>query len=118
MIMYEYKPIDVPIEEMNYEQFLELTLAWLKDTNAGEMLKLESPLDCPIHRWIKATCSVCSGDTVPNTAKCPICGNYECPDCHSHKVNVVSRVTGYLSVVSGWNTAKTQEFADRKHYDV
>ncbi len=34
--MYKYKPIDVPIEEMSYEQFLELTLAWLEDTNDGE----------------------------------------------------------------------------------
>jgi len=116
--MYEYKPINVKIEEMNYNQFLELTLAWLEDTNNGEPLELESPLDCPIHRWVKATNGICSGDTIPNTAKCPICGNYECPDCHSHKVNVLSRVTGYMQVVSGWNSAKKEEFENRTRYNV
>jgi|LGVE01.1.fsa_nt_gb hypothetical protein len=115
---YEYKPIDIPIEEMSYNQYLELTLAWLEDTNDGELLDLVSPLECPIHKWIKETNRICSGDTIPNTAKCPVCGYYECPDCHSHKVDVLSRVTGYLQVVSGWNSAKTQEFEDRTRYDV
>lgn len=116
--MYEYKPIDVPIEEMNYNQFLELTLAWLEDSNEGKPLELENPLDCPVHKWIKLTCGVCSGDTIPLTAKCPICGSYECPDCHSHMVNVLSRVTGYMQIVSGWNVAKKQEFEDRTRYQM
>jgi len=90
----------------------------LEDTNDGEPLELESPLDCPIHKWIKATCSVCSGDTIPGTEKCPVCGNYVCPDCHSHKVSVLSRVTGYLQEVGGWNVAKKQEFEDRKRYQM
>ena len=118
IIMYEYKLIDIPIEEMSYEQFLELTLAWLEDTNDGEQLWLPSPLKCPIHQWVKDNHRVCSGDTIPLTAKCPICGNYECPDCHSHKVDVLSRVTGYMQVVSGWNVAKKQEFEDRTRYTV
>ena len=115
---YEYKPIDTPIEEMNYNQYLELTLAWLQDTNDGEPLDLESPLECPIHKWIKATSGVCSGDTIPNTAKCPICDNYVCPVCHSHMVDVLSRVTGYMQVVSAWNAAKSQEFEDRNRYNI
>jgi len=116
--MYKYTPIDVSIEEMTYEQFLELTLAWLKDANDGEMLKLKNPLDCPIHKWVKLTNSVCSGDTIPNTATCPICGSYVCPDCHSHKVDVLSRVTGYMQIVSGWNSAKKHELTERTRYDI
>jgi len=114
--MTEYTPLNTPIEEMSYRQFLELTLAWLDDTNDGKPLALKSPLDCPIHRWIKLTNGVCPRDTIPNTARCPVCGNYECPDCHSHMVDVMSRVTGYMQVVSGWNVSKKQEFEDRTRY--
>jgi anaerobic ribonucleoside-triphosphate reductase len=56
--------------------------------------------------------------TVPGTATCPECGKPMCPVCHRHKVEQLSRVTGYISTVSGWNEAKKQEFKDRKHYDI
>ena len=114
--MYEYTPISVEIEDMSYEQYLELTLAWLEDTNNGEQLELESPLDCPIHLWVKKYQRVCPNHTVPNTSTCPICGKSDCPDCHSHMVDIMSRVTGYMQVVSGWNVAKKQEYEDRKRY--
>lgn len=49
---------------------------------------------------------------------CPVCGEPECPVCGSHDVAQISRVTGYLQEVSGWNTAKQQELKDRKRYDI
>ena len=40
----------------------------------------------------------------------------ECPNCGSTNVEQLSRVTGYLQAVSGWNAAKRQELEDRKRY--
>jgi ribonucleoside-triphosphate reductase len=41
----------------------------------------------------------------------------KCPNCGSENVDHISRITGYLQAVSGWNTAKTQELKDRKKYN-
>ena len=42
---------------------------------------------------------------------------YECPDCHS-ETEVYSRITGYYRPVKNWNDGKSQEFKDRKEYDL
>jgi len=39
-----------------------------------------------------------------------------CPECMNHAADIMSRVTGYLQIVSGWNAAKKQEFEDRKRH--
>lgn len=49
---------------------------------------------------------------------CPICGHVMCPICKRHTVTQLSRVTGYVSDVSGWNAGKRQEFIDRKRYSI
>jgi len=36
-----------------------------------------------------------------------------CPECGSHDVDGVTRITGYLNAVSGFNAAKAQELKDR-----
>ena len=41
-----------------------------------------------------------------------------CPNCGSTNVEHLSRVTGYIQSVSGWNAAKKQELADRMRYSV
>ncbi|MDM7939822.1 MAG: anaerobic ribonucleoside-triphosphate reductase, partial [Methanothrix sp.] len=41
----------------------------------------------------------------------------KCPSCGSNEVDHISRITGYLQAVSGWNSAKRQELKDRKRYD-
>ncbi len=41
----------------------------------------------------------------------------KCPSCGSSEVDHISRITGYLQAVSGWNSAKRQELKDRKRYD-
>ena len=41
----------------------------------------------------------------------------ECPECGA-KTEIYSRITGYYRPVANWNDGKTQEFADRKTYDV
>ena len=41
----------------------------------------------------------------------------KCPSCGSDDVDHISRITGYLQAVSGWNSAKRQELKDRKRYN-
>ena len=49
---------------------------------------------------------------------CPFCGEPVCPECGCHDVVQISRVTGYLQDVSGWNAGKQQELKDRQRYSV
>ena len=60
------------------------------------------------------TCK-CNIDIHEGICYCPVCGKPICP-CGSHDVSVISRVTGYLSDVKGWNKAKKQELLDRQRY--
>jgi hypothetical protein len=49
---------------------------------------------------------------------CPVCGNPICPGCGSHDVLSISRITGYMQDVAGWNAGKAQELKERKRYDL
>ena len=40
----------------------------------------------------------------------------KCPNCGSENVDHLSRITGYIQAVSGWNEGKKQELLDRKRY--
>jgi hypothetical protein len=60
----------------------------------------------------------CSHSIESGLAYCPICGVAVCPSCGSHDVEQVSRVTGYLASVNGWNNAKAQELKDRVRSNV
>ena len=60
----------------------------------------------------------CGHEIISGIEYCPICGQPICPVCGTHDVSQVSRVTGYLSEVSGWNNAKQQELKDRTRYQV
>lgn len=42
---------------------------------------------------------------------------YECPVCRE-KTEVYSRITGYYRPVQNWNDGKTQEFKQRKNYQI
>ncbi|MBO4896884.1 MAG: ribonucleoside triphosphate reductase [Clostridia bacterium] len=42
---------------------------------------------------------------------------YECPSCGEH-TEVYSRITGYYRPVQNWNAGKSQEFKDRKIYNI
>ena len=43
--------------------------------------------------------------------------SYTCPDC-GEKTEVYSRITGYYRPVQNWNDGKSQEFKQRKVYDI
>lgn len=110
------KPIT--IEEMfalTREQFIERCEVWKKEF--GEMI-IENPLTCPVHQWVVHNHAKCNKEMVANTASCPVCGHPCCPDCMNHKVDQLSRVTGYMAPVSGWGAAKKQEFKDRQRHNV
>jgi ribonucleoside-triphosphate reductase len=42
----------------------------------------------------------------------------KCPKCKSENVQHLSRITGYLQSVEGWNRGKRQELLDRKRYSI
>lgn len=42
---------------------------------------------------------------------------YVCPKC-GKRTEVYSRITGYYRPIQNWNEGKTQEFQDRKEYDI
>ena len=43
--------------------------------------------------------------------------HFTCPECGA-KTEVYSRITGYYRPVQNWNDGKTQEYKDRKVYDI
>jgi len=43
--------------------------------------------------------------------------HFVCPKC-GKRTEVYSRITGYYRPVQNWNAGKTQEFQDRKEYDI
>jgi anaerobic ribonucleoside-triphosphate reductase len=55
----------------------------------------------------------CSHEVVETITYCPDCKEPMCPTCECHDVVQISRVTGYLQEVGGWNKGKAQELKDR-----
>lgn len=102
--------------ELPRRKFMKVNLKWIKEQNGGKLMDVE-PTKCPLAIWVAYNEEKCNKEIVPSTTKCPLCGAYMCPDCGNHVVDVLSRVTGYLQVVSGWNEAKKQEFEDRHRYE-
>jgi hypothetical protein len=66
----------------------------------------------------KGICSHPGEDQFGIIAYCPECSRPCCPVCGSHDVMILSRITGYIQDVGGWNSAKAQELKDRDHYNV
>lgn len=69
---------------------------------------------CP--EEIKAMSRPPCKQTVAGIANCPVCGKKCCPICGRHKVVQLSRITGYIQDVEGWNEGKKQELKDRQRY--
>ena len=101
---------DIPSEERRYKCFTcHLIVNESPCPNCGEVnLKMMCPLD---------HCH-CPHEISSGIEYCPLCGAAVCPDCCSHDVVQISRVTGYLQDVSGWNAGKQQELKDRHRYTI
>lgn len=87
-----------------------------------ELDKTEKAPKCPIcgETHLEKRCIAdpvggchCMLDVNSGVKYCNVCGRPVCPTCGDHDVAQVSRVTGYLSDVAGWNRAKRQELLDR-----
>lgn len=72
----------------------------------------------PVRKMCPLDHAHCGHDVEPGVQFCPICHQAICPKCGSHDVSQVSRITGYLSDVGGWNAGKRAELEDRVRYDV
>lgn len=111
------------MEEITVDELLALPLArfvdrlvkWNAEFNDGKLMDVKST-ECPVAYFVAYNELKCAREIVPNTKDCPVCGHPMCPDCYNHCVDQLSRVTGYLATVSGWNESKKQEFLDRQRY--
>ena len=72
---------------------------------------------CPVHVYATSINKPCKA-TVPTIKYCQLCGKAMCPVCGRHSVHQLSRVTGYVGEVGGWNNGKQQELKDRKRYAI
>lgn len=55
----------------------------------------------------------CGHAIVDGIKYCDVCGEAVCPICGCHSVDQISRITGYMGSLKGWNSAKQQELKDR-----
>lgn len=55
----------------------------------------------------------CNQEVHETLAYCPLCGKAMCPECGSHDVAQLTRITGYINDVAGFNNGKAQEVKDR-----
>ena len=99
------------------QQFIDRCKAWLDEFNDGNQLNIDNPAKCPLHVWVEHNHQACRRDQVGGILNCPICGEPMCPDCSNHSVTQLSRVTGYIQDVAGFNAGKKQELIDRTKYN-
>jgi rubrerythrin len=59
-----------------------------------------------------------TGEIIAGTELCPVCNRGLCPQCMNHNVIALSRVTGYMGDVNGWNNGKKEELKNRQHYNI
>jgi hypothetical protein len=116
---YNAKPYDTVLREIS-----ENDRKW-KCHTCSTILKNEDLIDkkCPVcgEKHLEQMCPLdhnhCSHTIIDRIEYCPVCKKAICPECGDHSVVQISRVTGYLQDVSGWNSAKQQELKDRARYN-
>lgn len=99
------------------QQFIDRCLVWLDKFNEGKQLKIDNPKKCPLSVWVEYNHRACCKNLVGGIVNCPICSQPMCPDCSNHGVTQLSRVTGYMGDIAGFNAGKRQELLERKRHD-
>jgi len=94
-------------------QYLARCRAWIDEFNDGKPIKTDNNHICPIQEWVIYNHAACHNDMVGGIIDCEICGEPICPECGNHNATQLSRVTGYIQDVSGWNAGKRQELKER-----
>ncbi len=103
------------LKDMTLDEFIQ---ACLEYNEAAEVKPDLSKLEvCPVHQFAVTHSKACYRG-IAGIKSCPLCGAPICPECGRHNVTQLSRVTGYMSSVDGWNAAKKQELQDRKRYQI
>ena len=78
--------------------------------------------ECGEQHAIIMTCPVdhahCGHDFTDKVMECPICGQFICSVCGCHDVAVLTRITGYINDVNGFNAGKRQEVRDRHRVSI
>ena len=89
--------------------------------DASDLIDGNCP-QCKSNLGLKQMCPrdnlTCTHEIVDKLAYCPECGEPMCPICGCHDVSQISRITGYMADVSGYNEAKRQELRGRTRYTV
>lgn len=93
---------------------LDCFLGYFSDENETCPDCGSSNLESHCEKDVPCHCAKTIHETI---AFCDTCGHVICPECGCHDVEGISRITGYLNAVEGFNNAKRQELKDRTHYD-
>ena len=105
------------IQVLTVEQFIEKCLRF-NEAHPGLVPNIQKGTDCPVHIYAEVVRKKSCKTAVSGIRYCKLCGKATCPVCHSHSVEQVSRVTGYVASISGYNEAKKQEVRDRQRYSI
>ena len=109
---------DIPMEDRVYK---------CSATGCKKIIKAEYLVDgscpsCGSDEFLTQQCPLdiagCSHTSTSGIEVCPLCGEMVCPECGSHDVTIMSRVTGYGSDTSQWNKAKQEELKDRVRHHI
>jgi len=106
------------IQVLTVEQFIEKCIRFNEAHPGMVPLDIKKGMDCPVHIYAGEVGQKTCKQAVSGIRYCKVCGKPECPVCHSHSVEQLSRVTGYIQAVSGWGNAKKQELKDRQRYNI
>lgn len=104
--------------KLSKEAYIGRCKAWLSEFNSNEQIKVTHPSKCPVSVWVEHHHLFCAQEVIADTTYCEICGEPCCPECGNHNVEQLSRVTGYVGNVSGFNAGKKQEFKDRQRFNI
>lgn len=105
------------IQVLTVEQFIEKCLRF-NDMHLGVLPNIQKGTDCPVHIYAGGIGQKACKSAVAGIKNCPVCGKGMCPKCGNHSVEQLSRVTGYIQSVGGWNESKKQELKDRQRYNI
>lgn len=100
---------------LTIEEFAEKCLLYNIENN----INIHDFEECPVHIYasLKTNGKACH-KTNSTITTCCVCGKGMCPVCGNHKITQLSRITGYVQAVEGFNEGKKQELKDRKRYDL